>query len=145
MPPGLAVLVEETSSVQSAEKDPVLAAPDVADLWSAVLAKVKSQVNPQSYSTWFEPTRLSGVVEGELLVEGPNQFFVDWLAEHHLDKLEEAAASILGKRPRIVLQITDGGLVGERIVRTPERASRPASRSPERAVEAGGLNLRYSL
>ena len=48
---------------------------------------LKSQVNPQSYVTWFEPTRLAAVSEGELLVEGPNQFFVDWLAEHHLVKL----------------------------------------------------------
>jgi len=131
--------------VARAVNDPAPAEPGAQDLWTAILGKVKSQVNPQSYSTWFEPTRLAGIAEGEIRVEGPNQFFVDWLAEHHLEKLEEAAASILGKRPRIVLQIADGGLIGERIVRTPERAPRPASRSPERAVEADGLNPRYTF
>src|SRR3990172_13425571 len=86
-PLGMCVVEEETSSVPNVEKDPVLAGAATQDLWGAILERVKSQVNPESYATWFEPTRLAAVSEGELLVEGPNQFFVDWLAEHHLDKL----------------------------------------------------------
>ena len=78
-------------------------------------------VNPQSFSTWFAPTRLVLVNEGELIVEGPNQFFVDWLAEHHLDKLEESASEVLGRRPRIQFVVAANGEAVQRIVRTPDR------------------------
>ena len=129
----------------NSEKDPELAGSSSQDLWAVVLEKVKSQVNPQSYTTWFEPTRLGGVGEGELLVEGPNQFFVDWLAEHHLDKLEEAAAQVLGKRPRITFCVPTGGQASQRIARTPERAARTATRAPEPAVGVDGLHPRYTF
>jgi chromosomal replication initiator protein len=99
-------------------------------------------VNPQSFKTWFEPTRLAAVRDGELVVEGPNQFFVDWLAEHHLDRLEEIAGQVLGSRPRIVFTIPDGAVGPQRIARGPERAPQPAV---ERGLEEGGLDPRYSF
>ena len=113
-----------------------------ADLWTDILARVKAQVNPQSYTTWFEPTRLADVGEGELVIEGPNQFFVDWLAEHHLDRLEEAAQQVLGSRARITFTLAANGPAAERIIRTPE--ARPAPK-PEPRAEADGLNPRYTF
>jgi chromosomal replication initiator protein len=141
----LCVLEEETSSVPNVENDPVLAGPAKQDLWGVILERVKSEVNPQSYATWFEPTRLASVSEGDLLVEGPNQFFVDWLAEHHLDRLEEIASQVLGKRPRISFAVSMGGQVCERIVRTPDRPPRPVGKNPDRPPEADGLSPRYTF
>ena len=69
------------------DQDPAFEASSGPSLWGRILERVRAKVNPQSYSTWFEPTQLLHVHEGELVVEGPNQFFVDWLAEHHLEKL----------------------------------------------------------
>jgi chromosomal replication initiator protein len=138
---GLCVLEQETASVPLVEIDP-RPAEVPGDLWAAILARVKAQVNPQSYITWFEPTRLAAVGEGEIVIEGPNQFFVDWLAEHHRDRLEEAAQEVLGTRPRITFSVAANGTLAERIVRTPE--SRPAARVEPR-VEADGLNPRYTF
>src|SRR5262245_55440985 len=85
-PVTLAVLEEESAPVSNFEMtDPQPRVDEGTDLWSAVLEHVKSRVNSQSYATWFEPTRLAVARDGELVVEGPNQFFVDWLAEHHID------------------------------------------------------------
>jgi chromosomal replication initiator protein len=139
---GLCVLEEETASVPHVENDSRPASAPPPDLWTAILARVKSQVNPQSYATWFEPTHLASVGEGELVVEGPNQFFVDWLAEHHRDRLEDAAQEILGSRPRITFTVAANGLTAERIVRTP--IERPPVRVESRA-EADGLNPRYTF
>jgi chromosomal replication initiator protein len=118
--------------------------PAPSDLWSAILDRVRAMVNPQSFSTWFAPTRLVFVNEGELVVEGPNQFFVDWLAEHHLDKLEDACIEILGKRPRIHFVVAASGETMQRIVRTPDRQARP-ERTSERPPEADGLDPRYTF
>jgi len=136
---------EEKLSVTRTDHEPVFEGAPGTSLWGRILERVRAKVNPQSYSTWFEPTRLLNVREGEIVVEGPNQFFVDWLAEHHLEKLEEAAAEILGKRPRIVLTISTGSEGPQRIVRPPEKAEPKASHPPEKRFLAHGLDARYSF
>jgi chromosomal replication initiator protein len=138
---GLCVLEQETAPVTEFERGPQLADPP-ADLWANILARVKAEVNPQSYITWFEPTRLAAVREGELIVEGPNQFFVDWLSEHHRERLEDVGQEVLGRRPRIVFTVIANGAVGERIVRTPER---PQAARPDTRIEADGLDPRYTF
>ncbi len=131
--------------MSSTEDDPILSGSAPSSLWGRILDRVRAKVNPQSYSTWFEPTRLVEVREGELVVEGPNQFFVDWLAEHHLDRIEEAALLVLGHRPRVTLCIANGSHAPQRIVRAPERSDTLASRPPEKQQLAHGLDSRYAF
>jgi chromosomal replication initiator protein len=66
-------------------------------LWDSILERVSAQVNAQSFQTWFKPTRLVSCEDGHLVIEGPNPFFVDWLVEHHRDKIELAARETLGE------------------------------------------------
>ncbi|HZM15447.1 MAG TPA: chromosomal replication initiator protein DnaA [Candidatus Krumholzibacteria bacterium] len=127
------------------EDDPSLQGRPNSTLWGRILDRVRAKVNPQSFSTWFEPTRLVEVHEGELVVEGPNQFFVDWLAEHHLERIEEAALQILGKRPRVTLRIASGPHGPQRIARAPERAETKPARTPEKQALAHGLDTRYAF
>jgi chromosomal replication initiator protein len=142
---GLGVWEEETGSVLENEMlHPGMPELSGDGLWSAILARVKSLVNPQSFATWFEPTRLVEIGEGELVVEGPNQFFVDWLAEHHVDKLEDAALELLGRRPRITFVVAVNGDTVQRIIRTPDRGDRP-SRPAGIPVTADGLDPRYTF
>ncbi len=74
---------------------------ELARLWDAILERLATLVNAQSYQTWFKPTRLVAYDGGHLVVEGPNSFFVDWLAEHHRDKIEHAAREILGEESTV--------------------------------------------
>jgi chromosomal replication initiator protein len=67
------------------------------ELWDSILERVSTLVNSQSFQTWFKPTRLVSYEGGRIVIEGPNPFFIDWLAEHHLDKIEYAASETLGK------------------------------------------------
>ena len=66
-------------------------------LWDAILERISAHVNAQSFQTWFKPTRLVSCDDAHLVIEGPNPFFVDWLAEHHLDKIQYAARETLGE------------------------------------------------
>jgi chromosomal replication initiator protein len=133
---------EAVSVPQMLDGGPVPATEPEKDLWGLIIEHVRSLVNPQSFATWFEPTRLAATREGELLIEGPNQFFVDWLAEHHADKLEEAAARVLGRRPRIVFTVPAGAAAVQRIAGTPERS---VARSADRPPDPDGLNPRYTF
>jgi len=66
-------------------------------LWDAILERISTLVNAQSFQTWFKPTRLVSCEDAHLVIEGPNSFFVDWLAEHHTDKIRHAARETLGE------------------------------------------------
>ncbi len=74
---------------------------EVAALWEQILEIVRGQVNNQCFRTWFLPARLSRLADHTLFIEGPNQFFMDWLSEHHRSTLESAATDVLGFSPRI--------------------------------------------
>jgi chromosomal replication initiator protein len=70
-------------------------------LWAAILEMVATLVSNSSFQTWIAPTRLVSCDGVHLVVEGPNPFFVDYLHDHHKDKLEYAARHILGERATI--------------------------------------------
>jgi chromosomal replication initiator protein len=70
-------------------------------LWEKILEKVKERVPEQTFTTWFLPTRGAHSSNDTLIVEVPNPFFIDWLEEHYLGILSEAATSILHKRIKI--------------------------------------------
>lgn len=79
----------------SAEKDTTMDL--LGKIWKDVLGNIKGSVNAQSFQTWFEPTKLLSYEDGAILIEGPNSFFIDWLAEHHIDKIGRAASDVLGE------------------------------------------------
>jgi len=66
-------------------------------LWDAILERISTLVNAQSFQTWFKPTQLVSYEGTHLVIEGPNPFFVDWLSEHHREKIQYAARETLGE------------------------------------------------
>jgi chromosomal replication initiator protein len=64
--------------------------------WGAVLQNIRTQLTPQSYETWFAPTRQIPAEAGVVAVEVPNAFFKDWLVEHY-DNHINTALRALGK------------------------------------------------
>ena len=82
---------------------------DPEDLWERILVVIQGQVNSQSFQTWFRPTRLVRYEDGTLFVEGPNQFFADWLSEHHMPVILAATREVMGIRPKIELMIREDG------------------------------------
>jgi chromosomal replication initiator protein len=66
-------------------------------LWETILDRLSTLVNTQSFQTWFKPTKLVSYDDGRLVIEGPNPFFIDWLSEHHKDKILIAAREAIGE------------------------------------------------
>jgi len=64
------------------------------NLWEKVLAYLESRLNPQTFSTWFRPTRLEAV-KGEILaIRVPNPLFQKWLSSDGRSPVEEALAAL---------------------------------------------------
>jgi len=61
--------------------------------WEKVLAHLEAHVHPQTFSTWFRPTRLEAVKEKILVVRVPNEVFQRWLTTDGREVVEQALAS----------------------------------------------------
>ncbi|MBD3180483.1 MAG: chromosomal replication initiator protein DnaA [Candidatus Latescibacteria bacterium] len=68
----------------------------LAELWGNILGRISTVVNAQTFQTWFEPMKISGFTGDTLIIEGPNPFFIDWVYEHHIDKIRKASRAIIG-------------------------------------------------
>ena len=62
--------------------------------WASVLQCLRKQISPQSYETWFAPTKQAGVEDNSIDVEVPNQFFKDWLLDHYMEQVDSAVREI---------------------------------------------------
>jgi chromosomal replication initiator protein len=73
-----------------------------SELWTDVLEKIRQRVNPQSFRTWFRPTRLVSREAGTLKVGVPNRMFAEWLKSNYLGLIAETVREIDGKSWEIV-------------------------------------------
>ena len=68
-----------------------------SDLWSRILETARDGLPEQSFRTWLSGTSAVALSEGELLVEAPNEFHVEWVEDKFGPILEEVAQRILGR------------------------------------------------
>ncbi|MFC1807862.1 chromosomal replication initiator protein DnaA [Candidatus Omnitrophota bacterium] len=66
----------------------------LAGAWTQLLANIKTQVSPQSFETWFAPTKQVGDSDSSITIEVPNKFFKDWLLEHYKEHILRATQEL---------------------------------------------------
>lgn len=76
-------------------------------VWDNCLRTIKSNVNPQSFKTWFEPIKPVGLNGQVLTIQVPNKFFFEWLEEHFVGLLKKSIRKELGDLGRLVYHIPD--------------------------------------
>lgn len=79
-------------------------------VWDNCLKIIKTNVNKQSFKTWFEPIRAVSLEGNLLTIEVPNKFFYEWLEEHFVGLLKTAIHQELGEKGRLQYQILKNGL-----------------------------------
>jgi chromosomal replication initiator protein len=75
------------------------------DLWDRLLTSLTTQLPAEVIDTWLRPARVVGYRENRLEVAVPNKFVRRYLEENYLPALQDAAATCLGPRARVVLSI----------------------------------------
>ena len=81
------------------------------NLWELALERIKKEVSPQSYETWFLPIRQVSFSGGLLVLEAPNAFFKTWLTEHYHGVLRTAINEAAGKQVGSEITIAAVGTV----------------------------------
>jgi chromosomal replication initiator protein len=124
-----------------------------SELWSRILDVVQAGLPEQAFRTWLAGTKPSGLSEGELLVEAPSQFHVEWLEDKYGPLLHETAAKIIGRPITISFATGDSPpmppvptLELSHPVRSPEAPSHQTARQEGPwGSPSPGLNRRYTF
>ena len=92
-------------------------------LWSRCVRVLQAELPEQQFNTWIRP--LQAMEEGTgLRLLAPNRFVVDWLKEHHLERIVEIA---LGFEENCQVLVE----VGSRQAAAPPPSSMPSPRSAQ--------------
>jgi chromosomal replication initiator protein len=75
------------------------------DFWPQVLETIKGQVNINSFETWIKPIHCQSIDEKKLVLEVPNNFFRDWVAEHYVQTIKGVLYELTGKDYAVSLQV----------------------------------------
>ena len=111
-------------------------------IWSEFLASVATLVNKQTFETWFKPMRLGSVDASKAVIDCPSKFFVDWVSEHHADKIMFALRQVLGPDAQFMLQNANDA--PPEFTRRPEASVAPAAQRLRRGQsESERLNPKY--
>ena len=92
-------------------------------LWTRCARELQAELPEQQFNTWIRP--LQAVYDGRVLrLLAPNRFVVDWLHQHHMEKI----LSLVGPDAEVVVE------VGSRDVPISAVVSRPRKAEPQPAT-----------
>ena len=112
-------------------------------IWSEFLTRVSTMVTKQTLETWFRPMRLSSVEEKKICIECPSRFFMDWVIEHHEDKICYVFKDLLEYEPELLFSNTNEN-PDVLIARRPE-VTRPTIIKRKNGNSGEQLNPKYTF
>jgi chromosomal replication initiation ATPase DnaA len=77
----------------------------VQDVWRRCLDKIQKQVTSLGFKTWFQPIVPIKLVEKDITVQVPSQFFYDWVDQHYNALIRETISSVLGDGAKLYYSI----------------------------------------
>jgi chromosomal replication initiator protein len=111
-------------------------------LWTRLVEALSQKLPSAILDNWVRPCRLLAIEGDHLKIGAPNKFSRDWLMQHHLEALQQAAQDVIGGQPRISIVIDDDPVTSP-VTRTSTPAPTPAPARPGGTTE--GLNPRYTF
>ena len=108
-------------------------------LWARLLDSASHKLAPAVMDSWVRPCRLLAVEGDHLRIGAPNRFSRDWLTQHHLDALQNAAADVIGGQPRVSIVVDDS------IAPAVDDPPPPPTGRPSGGGTTDGLNPRYTF
>ncbi|HYM35110.1 MAG TPA: DnaA N-terminal domain-containing protein, partial [Steroidobacteraceae bacterium] len=102
MPPASGGEILEVVSNDALVSDELRAA--ALALWDRCTEKLKSQVTPQSFTTWFEPLSAVSLEGTRLVLFAPSAFIAEWVLQHYQVLIETVLAEFLGQSAEIGIE-----------------------------------------
>jgi len=74
---------------------------DSSDLWAQCLLLLEQRLRPQTFNTWFRPTRARRLGPDGVVLEVPSSYFAEWLETRYLDVLRQVLRTVTGQAPAV--------------------------------------------
>jgi len=85
--------------------NPVVTDSGVQDVWRRCLDRIQKQVTSLGFKTWFQPIVPIKLVDRDITVQVPSQFFYDWVDQHYNALIRETISSVLGEGAKLYYSI----------------------------------------
>lgn len=108
------------------------------EIWQGVLRELKERVGKQNFDTWIKPIRMCDGGRGEVLLEVPNKFFRDWVAEHFLAEIRQTMTTRLPQNIRVTLRVNQE-------LQTNQDADKPEEKERARPKRFNNLMPKYNF
>ncbi len=93
-----------------------------SNLWNRCVRELKAELPENQFNTWIRP--LQAVEDGDSLkLLAPNRFVVDWLRQHHVDRIDEI---VRGVDPDVSLVVEVGSRIQAPVAEPVARPKREA-------------------
>ena len=80
---------------------------DPAQTWLQCLSIIKEMIHHRTFDTWFKPTKGYSITQDTFTIQVPSQFFLDWLEEHHNERIKQVLLRQLGRDVNIDFRISE--------------------------------------
>jgi chromosomal replication initiator protein len=151
--------------VLETHSSPAIVDAGVQDVWRRCLDQIQKQVTSLGFKTWFQPIIPIKLVEKDITVQVPSQFFYDWVDQHYNALIRQTISSVLGEGAKLyysiasedvepVLQIEQQALGQPTLSREVSTATpqsqpffppRTAFRQFDQPIAQSNLNPRYTF
>ncbi len=64
------------------------------EIWGKASQMLRGLVGDKAYQAWFSDLRPIGLINGTLYLGAPNEFFLEWVEHHYMDKLKKAVSLV---------------------------------------------------
>ncbi|HEX7078151.1 MAG TPA: chromosomal replication initiator protein DnaA [Candidatus Eisenbacteria bacterium] len=102
-----------------------------SELWERALQRIRTNLPAQTYETWFRSLAALENDGGNLVLEVPSQFYVDWIDQHYRALIESSVAAAAGQAVGISYHV--------RTEPEPERFERGGTYGPLPTRDASAL------
>jgi chromosomal replication initiator protein len=73
----------------------------IEEIWKNSLPIIKKEVGSSVFELWFEPIKPMSSDNGKIVLEVPNRFFKEWIADYHPSLIEDVLEGQLGEAVEI--------------------------------------------
>jgi len=80
---------------------------DTHELWAQCLLNIERRVRPQSFNTWFRPTKVRRFDEESLVIEVSSLYFADWVESRYLNLIQEVVREETSLTPKITFAVSE--------------------------------------
>lgn len=121
----------------------------LASFYAAIMQCLRRRLSLFVWQGFFEPLAPVSFVDDTLTIAAPSLFHRDWIQDHYLLEIIEAANNVLGRKTEVILSFDSTKSLEEKTVKTADLMVTPiepaVARSPVRSLEPAPIfPLRHS-